>query len=90
MRGPYFGESSVVGSSPLTAVTTNFLRALRGPSPGLLHRLLVAGTIDRQARLRRHLLGDVDEEAVGVVQLERVLAADDVRPVALRPVRRLR
>ena len=61
---------------PCTAVTANFLPPCRALRPGLLHRLLVARPCRPSALLLRHLLGDVDEDAVGVVQLERLLAAD--------------
>ena len=50
----------------------------RGPRPRalLLHALLEARLVDAQARLGRHLARQVEREAVGVVQQERVLGAD--------------
>ena len=52
----------------------------RGPHPGarplLLHQLLEALVVDREALLGEQLLGQVVREAVGVVELEGVLRVD--------------
>ena len=40
----------------------------------LVHQPAEAGLVDAEALLRRHLEGQVDREAVGVVQRERLVA----------------
>ncbi len=47
-----------------------------GAVPLLLHQAAEAGLVDLEALLLGHLQGEVDREAVGVVQLERLLAGE--------------
>ena len=85
--GPlYLGESSVVGSSPETAVTSMVLRAWRDFSLASSQQFLES-LADRRRVLgfSGHLFGDVDVDAIGVVELKRVFAADD--PGEPSPVR---
>ena len=44
------------------------------PSPGLLHQLFIAGDVHGHAPLFGHDAGEIDGEAVGVVEFEGVLS----------------
>ena len=52
-------------------------------SPLLAHQLAEADLVDLEPLLLRHLEGQVDREAVGVVQREAALAAEPVPPACL-------
>ena len=51
-------------------VDVALLARLLGAGALLLHQLLEGGEVDADAALGRHLLGDLDGEAEGVVELE--------------------
>ena len=59
------------------------LPGLAGPLLLLLHQLLEALLVHGHALLGHHLHGQVDGEAVGVVQLEGVGAGEDLLPLGL-------
>ena len=58
-------------------------RVLLGPVPLLAHQPAEALLVHRQALLGRHLQGQVDREAVGVVELERLRAGQHAGVLAL-------
>ena len=58
--------------------------AAAGPLALLLHQLLEAAVVDREALLGEQLLGQVVGEAEGVVELEGVLGVDPRGPLPLR------
>ncbi len=63
------------GDLPLQRGDDQLLAALARGVAELLHLLVVAGQVDGEAFFLGHLAGDVDEEAVGGVQVEHLVAA---------------
>ena len=74
----YFAESSVCGNSaPASEAIEDDFCAARARLRLLLHQLFKFFVIDIQIPLACHKLRQVEREAVGVIKLERIVAADN-------------